>query len=203
MKKEAISHQDIFNRFLLNKLSERRFLQDSKAGHGIPHYICPFDPAYGMRIEEDVRRLKDKLGEKGIRVLHISLFTTAMEILNDNDVLGPAMEMKMESQADRNDFISSIRSMLDPEDIVRKITDRTQENEYDILFISGVGDVFPFLRTHSLLTTMGQYLCDRPMLLFFPGNYTSTETIGSSLDLFGRMGGDGHYRSRNILELME
>ncbi len=201
MKKEAISHQDLFNRFLLDKLSDKRFLQDSMAGHGIPHYICPFDPVYGMRIEEDVCHLKDKLGEMGIRVLHISLFTTAMEILNDNCVLRPAVEM--ESQTDRNDFIRSIRSMLEPEDIVRKITDRTQENEYDILFISGVGDVFPFLRTHSLLTTMGQYLCDRPMLMFFPGNYTNTETIGSSLDLFGRMGGDGHYRSRNILELME
>ena len=41
---------------------------------------------------------------------------------------------------------------------------------------------------------------DKPMLMFFPGAYEQSETLGSSLVLFGRLKDDQYYRAKNILE---
>ena len=40
----------------------------------------------------------------------------------------------------------------------------------------------------------------KPMLMFFPGRYEQSETLGSSLVLFGRLKDDQYYRAKNILE---
>ena len=38
------------------------------------------------------------------------------------------------------------------------------------------------------------------MLMFFPGRYEQSDTLGSSLVLFGRLKDDQYYRAKNILE---
>ena len=38
------------------------------------------------------------------------------------------------------------------------------------------------------------------MLMFFPGRYEQSDTLGSSLVHFGRLKDDQYYRAKNILE---
>ena len=40
----------------------------------------------------------------------------------------------------------------------------------------------------------------KPMLMFFPGRYDQSETLGSTLVLFGLLKDDQYYRAKNILE---
>jgi hypothetical protein len=67
-----------------------------------------------------------------------------------------------------------------------------------VLFLSGVGEVFPYIRSHNVLNNLQSTAKEKPTVLFFPGSYTFTQISGSSLDLFGRLRDDRYYRAFNI-----
>ena len=72
------------------------------------------------------------------------------------------------------------------------------EQAFDILFITGVGEVFPYIRSHTVLNNLQSTAKDHPTLMFFPGEYTHSLETGASLDLFGRLHDDKYYRAFNI-----
>ena len=74
------------------------------------------------------------------------------------------------------------------------------EREPDVLFLTGVGEVFPYIRSHTVLNNLHTTAKDHPTILFFPGVYSFSPEKGSSLDLFGRFLHDGYYRAFNIYE---
>ena len=71
---------------------------------------------------------------------------------------------------------------------------------FDIVFLTGIGEVFPYIRSHNVLNNLQSVVVGRPMLMFFPGRYEQSNTLGSSLVLFGRLKDDQYYRAKNILE---
>ena len=73
--------------------------------------------------------------------------------------------------------------------------------DFDVLFISGVGEVFPYIRSHNVLNNLQSTAKDRPTVMFFPGTYTQSLETGASLDLFGRLHDDKYYRAFNIFHV--
>ena len=68
-----------------------------------------------------------------------------------------------------------------------------------MIFLSGVGEVYPYIRSHNVLNNLQSTAKDAPTVLFFPGSYTHALATGASLDLFGRLHDDKYYRAFNIL----
>ena len=77
---------------------------------------------------------------------------------------------------------------------------RLAQVEFDIFFLTGIGEVFPYIRSHNVLNNLQSVVTGRPMLMFFPGRYEQSDTLGSSLVLFGQLKDDQYYRAKNILE---
>jgi hypothetical protein len=71
-------------------------------------------------------------------------------------------------------------------------------HEFDVLLLSGVGEVYPFIRSHNVLNNLQATAKDKPTIMFFPGSYTHALASGASLDLFGIMHDDKYYRAFNI-----
>ena len=71
-------------------------------------------------------------------------------------------------------------------------------DDESILFITGVGAVYPVIRTHTILTNLQKLGREKPTILFFPGLYTFKDGRGSALDLFGRLNEDRYYRAFNL-----
>ena len=91
--------------------------------------------------------------------------------------------------------------MLDPQlHIAPAIRDRLARADFDIFFLTGIGEVFPYIRSHNVLNNLQSVVTGKPMLMFFPGRYEQSDTLGSSLVLFGRLKDDQYYRAKNILE---
>lgn len=89
--------------------------------------------------------------------------------------------------------------MLDPEaHLVPNIATRLASATFDVLFLTGVGEVFPYIRSHNVLNNLQSTAQDKPTLMFFPGTYTHSLESGASLDLFGRLQDDKYYRAFNI-----
>jgi hypothetical protein len=92
-----------------------------------------------------------------------------------------------------------LQGVLDPEaHLVPAIAEKMQQADFDVLFLSGVGEIFPYIRSHNVLNNLQSTAKEKPTVLFFPGSYTHSLASGASLDLFGRLHDDKYYRAFNI-----
>jgi len=92
-----------------------------------------------------------------------------------------------------------LQSVLDPENhLIPAIGEKMDEEEFDVMFITGVGEVFPYIRSHTVLNNLQSTAKDRPTVMFFPGEYKQSLEEGASLDLFGKLHDDKYYRAFNI-----
>ena len=64
----------------------------------------------------------------------------------------------------------------------------------DVLMLTGVGDVFPFMRVHTLLEALQPYFSDIPILVIYPGEFD-----GHYLTLFGKLKANDYYRAFNTI----
>ena len=91
--------------------------------------------------------------------------------------------------------------MLDPEaHLIPQIASLIEANkDHHAMFLSGVGEIYPYIRSHTILNNLQSTAKQQPTVLFFPGTYTHSVEAGASLDLFGRLRDDKYYRAFNIL----
>ena len=70
------------------------------------------------------------------------------------------------------------------------LVEQYKATEQDIIFITGIGSVWPMMRAHHLLNSLHASLGHRPLVMFYPGVYT-----GQSMSLFGRIPSKHYYRA--------
>jgi hypothetical protein len=180
-------------------MSGKRFLSMEGLANEVPFFIYPYAPESSLTITEAKKRIKNKLGNSGITVLEINLYDLSVEILKDRGVWERVIAA--EPGLDKNDFREMLQGMLDPEThLAPAIRAKLEDSNFDILFLTGIAEVFPYIRSHNVLNNLQSIVTDKPMLMFFPGRYEQSETLGSSLVLFGRLKDDQYYRAKNILE---
>ena len=197
LTKVSIAEQE---EHLFAVLSGKRFLQMEGLGNEVPFFIFPYEPEESLKVGQAKKRIKNKLAtERGIKVLEVNLYDLSVEILKERGVWERVLEK--ESHQDKGDFRELLQGMLDPQiHVAPAIRSRIESNDFDIFFLTGIGEVFPYIRSHSVLNNLQTVVTGKPMLMFFPGRYEQSETLGSSLVLFGRLKDDQYYRAKNILE---
>jgi hypothetical protein len=182
---------------LLAVISGERFLQMTGIGKEVPFYICPYKPEDALEMESIQKHLANQLEQIGIRVLHINLYDLSMNILKKDGDFEWLIEN--EQRLPKQRILEEIQGILDVQTVlVQEIGKQLNSNEYDVLFLSGVGEVYPYIRSHNVLNNLQSVAKQRPTLMFFPGAYTQSLETGASLDLFGRLNDDKYYRAFNI-----
>ena len=180
-------------------LSSKRFLQMEGLSNEVPFFIYPYDPEDSLPVAGSKKRIKNRLANKGIEVCEINLYDLSVEILKDRGVWDRLLAL--EPEQGKGDFRELLQGMLDPQlHIAPAIRTKLAEGDFDIFFLTGIGEVFPYIRSHNVLNNLQSVVTGRPMLMFFPGRYEQSDTLGSSLVLFGRLKDDQYYRAKNILE---
>ena len=182
---------------LLTVLSGQRFLQKEGLGNEVPFFICPFDASVSVDVIRLQKQLVNRLEQSGIRVLEINLYDLSIEIIKDRGIWEQIIEM--EPTVSKDELKELLQGVLDPEtNLVPAIATKLRNNEFEVLFMTGVGEVFPYIRSHHVLNNLQSTAKEKPTLMFFPGAYTHTLESGASLDLFDRLHDDKYYRAFNI-----
>lgn len=192
----AMSVPQIFEH-LQKLLISQQFLQKKGIGNEVPFFICPFSPKYAVEVERQTCALKKYLSSQGVHVLEINLYDLANEILKKRDILHQIFSM--EQDVSKEQLKELLQNVLDSEaHLIPEIAKRMSANSFDILFITGIGEVFPYIRSHNVLNNLQSTAKDKPTVMFFPGEYTHSLVSGASLDLFGVLHDDKYYRAFNI-----
>ncbi|PXX06394.1 uncharacterized protein DUF1788 [Nitrosomonas ureae] len=190
--------QDRFQH-LFTVISGQRFLMKQGLGNEVPFFICPYEPERSVEMERLQRQLVNRLDQAGIRILEINLYDLSIEILKDRDIWEQIREM--EESISKDQLKELLQGVLDPEThLVPAIAAKLEKNDFDVLFLSGVGEVFPYIRSHNVLNNLQSTAKEKPTVMFFPGGYTHSLESGASLELFGRLHDDKYYRAFNIFQ---
>ena len=183
---------------LFSVVTSERFLTKQGLGNEVPFFICPYPAQEGLSIVEDRRALVTRIEHAGVKVLDLSLYDLAFDILRDRGILDEILNI--EAETDKGEIKELLQSVLDPQaHLIPRIGDAIAATPHDVIFLSGVGEVYPYIRSHNVLNNLQSTAKDRPTVLFFPGSYTHALATGASLDLFGRLHDDKYYRAFNIL----
>jgi hypothetical protein len=184
-------------------MSSRRFLGREGLGNEVPYFILPYAPEDEPRVEEERRRLINKLRTTaGVAVCDVDLWAVACDMWQETgqweQILAAESTMSKSTFGEAVTNVVSPGSHLSPR-IVSIVAE--QDPRPDVVVLSNVGRLFPMVRSHTILNTMQPLLSDIPVVLVFPGSYRQSPTQGSSLVLFDRLTDDDYYRAFDLLEL--
>ena len=180
-------------------LSGERFLKMEGLSNEVPFFIYPYEPEHALDVAKAKKRVKNRLSGKGIEVREINLYDLSVDVLKERGDWDEVLQV--EPELNKAEFTEMLQSMLNPQQhLAPAIRERLADGEFDIVFLTGIGEVFPYIRSHNVLNNLQSVVKGKPMLMFFPGRYEQSDTLGSSLVLFGRLKDDQYYRAKNILE---
>ena len=184
---------------LFEVLSGSRFLRMEGLSNEVPFFIYPYGAEDALAVADSKKRIKRRLANKGIVVREVNLYDLTVEILKERGDWDEVLEV--EPQLDKSEFTEMLQSMLNPQQhLAPAIREKIADDAFDIFFLTGIGEVFPYIRSHNVLNNLQSVVSGKPMLMFFPGRYEQSNTLGSSLVLFGQLMDDQYYRAKNILE---
>lgn len=184
---------------LLNVVSSLRFRNNEGLNNEVPFHICPFEPEISADMMQAVKQLKNELADKGVGVLEINLYELVIEILKKEGDWEWLLEN--ETALTRDELKEELQGILDTETIlIPAIIKVMTSASYDVIFITGVGEVFPYIRSHNILNNLQRVAKEEPTLMFFPGKYQHSAANGATLRLFDKLTDDKYYRAFNILD---
>jgi len=181
---------------LYNVISEKRFLNKEALGGEIPFFISAYNAEQEVDVQKSIKLLINKLENSGVKVLEINLYDTVCEILSGEG--GIERMFRIEKKKNKDKFLKALQSTLNIHEVLMPlIAEKINSSHAKVYFFTGVGLVYPYIRSHNILNNLQNIAKDAPTVYFFPGNYN-----GHSLDLFGKLKDDNYYRAFNI-ELIE
>ena len=138
---------------LYDVMSSQKFKNKEGLNNEVPFFICPFKPKDYEQMDKMESQLFNKLNETGTTILEINLYDLAIEILKDNDDFEFLIEEENTMTKDR--LKEELQSILDVETVfMKEIVSIMKSSNFEIMFITGVGEVFPYIRSHNILNNL-------------------------------------------------
>lgn len=178
---------------LRRALSDEDFLNNRVVGNDMGFYTFCYDPALELQARQFCEQLEkeSQSGKLSCNIVHRNLFDILLEILDEKEILN--LIPRQEQRRGTNQLLKQLKRTVSPEAFIRYL-EYSPHEEGDVLLISGVGEVYPLLRAHALLSNMQENFGDIPVVVAYPGVYT-----GQSFSLFGRLDDGNYYRASNLL----
>lgn len=186
--------EDITEKFthLYKVISSTRFLNKEALGGEIPFFISTYNAKQELMVTEDIKLLINKLESSGVSVLEINLYDIVCEILENKG--GMERMFKVEKVKSKEKFLKALQSTLNIHEVLMpKIKEKIDSADAKVYFLTGIGKVFPYIRSHNILNNLQNIAKEAPTVTFFPGDYN-----GHTLNLFGLLKDDNYYRAFNI-----
>jgi hypothetical protein len=179
---------------ILPRITEDGFLEKKGLGNEIPFYVFDYPPEEELRMREHITFVLDRMSQQcgDVRILHLQLFDLMVQHLHARGDLEAmfALEVEQGSKIMWDEYAAT----LHPNRFINMLNDKYDLGNHDIIFISGVGSVWPWMRSHSLLENMQSISGNASVVLFYPGVYS-----GQSLKLFNRLEAKNYYRAVRLI----
>lgn len=178
----------------LNRVTERLSNEDFLANRGLSnevgiHVFC-YDPEDELTVSSFFNTLKNR-DDVPFRLVERDLYRILLDICEEKRVLKSIPNM--EERKGKDYLLEQIQKIATPEAFVSRMVYEPHKHG-DVLLITGVGKVYPFMRSHKILDNIQHRFEDIPVLMLYPGTFD-----GQDLGLFGKFLDGHYYRAFNLL----
>ncbi len=179
---------------ILPRITEDGFLQKKGLGNEIPFYVFDYPPEEELKVREHIEFIVERLSQQHahVRVLHLRLFDLMIQHLRERGNLDKAFIL--ESEKGSKALWDALSASVKPDRFIKLLDEKNHLSDYDIVFISGVGTIWPWVRAHSLLNNLQSVTGNASVVLFYPGAYS-----GQSFRLFDRLETNNYYRAFRLV----
>jgi hypothetical protein len=179
---------------VIDRLLSKELLANEGLGNEIGFYIFDYEPEKELQVREFIETIKDQLPKRkpDIRFMHINLFELLIGYLQERNLLDRAFQL----QKDKGDeeLLKALKGPLHELKIAKYFVERAKPEEHDLILMSGIGNSWPVLRSHTLLNSLHPLMNDTPLVIFYPGKFD-----GQGLRLFGKLKESNYYRAFRLV----
>jgi hypothetical protein len=179
---------------ILPKITGEDFLERRGLGNEIAFFIFDYPPEDELRVRQHVKFLLEHIPKHKpkLKLAHVNLFDFLVDYLDGEGVLEESLvKQRKEGSAA---LLEALKGLLEEKTVAQRFKDVVQPNDQNLILISGVGSVYPLIRSHTLLNNLHPIVERTPLVMFYPGTYDE-----KSLRLFGRIKSDNYYRAFRLI----
>ena len=171
-------------------ISQEEFLEGKGLSNEVNIRIFCYAPEDEMIIKRFISQITTD-PTLNCRMIECDLYKIFLEACDDIDILEAIPDME---ETDGGEFLlEQLHSTIGENEFIAKMQYEPQQKG-DVLILTGVGEVFPFMRVHSLLEAIQPHFSGIPILVMYPGEFT-----GHTLRLFDRLKPNPYYRAFNVI----
>jgi hypothetical protein len=172
------------------RISDPTFLANKGLANEVGIHVFKYAPQDELIVRDYIERLVSTPTDD-YRVIERDMYKILLLILEEKRVLGTVPNL--EEKKGKDYLLAQLQKIATPEAFLAKMKYEPHERG-DVLFLTGVGKVYPFMRSHKMLDSMQQAFPDIPIVMFYPGEFN-----GQSLILFDKFNDGNYYRAFNLL----
>jgi len=172
------------------RILDANFLANKGLSNEVGIHVFCYDPADELIVREYIERLVNTPSNE-YRVIERNMHKIFFEILEEEEVLDAIPGL--EEEEGKDSLLETLQNIASPQTFLAKM--KYEPIEYgDVLFLTGIGAVFPFMRVHIMLETMQAAFAKIPIIVFYPGSLN-----GQDLCLFEKFFDGHYYRAFNLI----
>ena len=180
---------------ILPRLTSKELLNNHGLGNEIGFWVFDYPPEFELEMRAFLNEVIEPALAKHhppIRFATVNLFDLAIGVLEERNLLDKALDMQ-QTQGDTK-ALETMRRVLKEDKLAERLVAQIDVDNQDLVILTGVGSVFPILRTHTLLSALHPLMKDTPLLMLYPGKYD-----GHSFRLFNKLSEDHYYRAFQLV----
>ena len=179
------------------EIKKPSFRANKGLGNEVGYYVFDYPSEKELRVREHVKYLERKNNPDldGFELKVYDVYDIMLDFIESEGLLEACYEMEADDGMDY--LVESVSALLEMNEdhnyFSRYIEENTPENA--VVFIVGIGKIFPFVRSHKILNNLHQVFDRVPVVLFYPGKYD-----GLSLMLFSEFKDENYYRAFELVK---
>ena len=173
------------------RISDPGFLSNKGLSNEVGIHVFCYDPKDEIVVRDYIRRLKAEANTP-YRIIECDLYEIFLSLLEDKRVLRSVQGL--EDKRGKDYLLSQLQKIATPEALLARMDYSPHVKGQDVLFMTGIGKIHPFMRSHKMLDSMQHLFEDIPIVMFYPGGFN-----GQTLILFNEFLDGHYYRAFNLL----
>lgn len=177
---------------VLERIESSKFLKNDGLGNEIGFWVFDYPAKHELLVREHLDHITEKLGKRGHQFVHINLFEILIEMLDSRNLL--ERTFTREKQVGVDALRKTLAGPLSQAKIAKFIADKIHPQKLEFAILSGLGNAWPLVRGHELLSALQDVMGSTPLVLYYPGEYS-----GRDLHPFGMIESKNYYRAFKLV----
>lgn len=193
-----MAERTLNNRFmeLEDALSSIDAIKRRGTSNDLLFFIFDYSPKEELAVRQETQKLKERNSE----IVEMDLYAMMNTIIEEEGYMDDILRMEADYDKDLllREVFQPLLSVGENGSRLLEMFKQVPDDGEHIILITGVGKVFPVIRSHTILNNLDSVFRRNPVVMMYPGRYEKLNYM--TLRLFERLDDTNYYRASKLAE---